>query len=94
MAVTLAARDIGTARIGEHQIRVQRRDGSHGVWMTLLASRESNDASLGTISDLNTDSPSVWIFEQCVDWDTPEVHAILVAAVRPLYRADEARHAG
>lgn len=94
MAVTLAARDIGTALIGEHRIRVQRRNGSTGVWMTLLGRREFDDESLGVIADLDTDTPHFQIFQRFGTWDTPASRALLLAAVWPLYRDDEASHAG
>lgn len=97
MAVTLAARDIGTARVGEHRIRVQRRDPEQGedrvtsVWMTMLGPREFDDAALGTAFALDTDTPTLRIFQRFSDWDNPATHQLLLAAVRPLYEADEAR---
>lgn len=93
MAVTLAAPDIGTAHVDGQDIRVQRRPGAHAVWMTMLGPRRSRDITLGSIADLDTDTPSWWIWEDpaAAGWDTPVAHERLLAAVMPLYEADEAR---
>lgn len=95
MAVTLAARNIGTAWVDGHRVRVQRRDGAHAVWLTILGARQIDDITLGSITGLDTGQPSTWIWEEpaAAGWDTPQAHRRLLAAVRPLYDADEAGHA-
>lgn len=61
----------------------------------MLAPRRTADVTLGSIGDLDTDTPSWWIWEDpaAAGWDTPAARSRLLAAVMPLYRADEARRA-
>lgn len=85
-ATTVSAPVIGIAHIGSYQVQVQVRPGGKAAWLTLLGRSDYESFTVGTISDLNSDTPQLRVFQRLQRWATPRTRQLLISAVTRLYR--------